>query len=777
MNSINILKRFQNTYSGIRLKYIISVISLFAVGVVPLSIFFISRIDHLLKENLKEKLALIEKNLSVIVRNSLEESNYSSLHSLVKSISQKDKEIISIVIMDQSYTVVATSDEKKYPLFYKMSEDKIIQKIEKKDTEISFSNEADRLENITFIYYEKLSLISYEFEEEEISKIEPDSESFSENRTKINESEEKILQGVMYFSLSTKYLQKEVNGLWFYSIISLFFILLLGFFIAYAIATGMSRPLVSLADSVRKISKGNLSVPVKLDIKRRDEIGQLFMDVDSMRFAIKSLTDDLEEKVRQRTHELQMVQEENSRILETMTSGLMSIDHHYKIGYQYSKITEKILMTDQLSQANFMTILKNILPEEKVRIAKKYINVVFNKGIYEQFLVDLNPLRNIEARFKNGQLKYLEFGFLRIKDKRGNIIGLMVLVMDVTESYLLFQKLAEQEEMMNIQMKQLHAILNVDPKYLTIFIHDSEDDMQNIRRIISKGKITRKDIDSIHRTLHSIKGNASVLNLNFISSVAHSGEEKIIEIRKKKSIDSKDIFKINNISKDIGKALEGIHELVKKLKRFKIEFQTETKTDIGKMTLNSMVKIAEQLSSSLNKNIEFVTKNFDHYFINDQNRKMIKDIFIQLMRNAVVHGIENFEERKKMGKLGTAKITLSNQRTNKFFWCTFQDDGRGLNIDEIREKAIRLKKMTEKDAYSLEDKKIMKLIFMPGFSTKKNVDMHAGRGIGMDIIKKSIDRLGGKIRVDSKDGQYFRIDIGLPLSSYRNGYERSINTI
>lgn len=135
-----------------------------------------------------------------------------------------------------------------------------------------------------------------------------------------------------------------------------------------------------------------------------------------------------------------------------------------------------------------------------------------------------------------------------------------------------------------------------------------------------------------------------------------------------------------------------------------------------------------------------------------------------LLRNAVVHGVENAETRLQLNKTEIGQITMSIQQENNQVIIMIKDDGAGLDISNIRKKAIQLGLIQEKD--TLDDNQIMSLIYAQGLTTAQEITEIAGRGVGMDIVKNEITALGGHIEVSSeaKQGVTFQITIPLTLA-------------
>lgn len=140
----------------------------------------------------------------------------------------------------------------------------------------------------------------------------------------------------------------------------------------------------------------------------------------------------------------------------------------------------------------------------------------------------------------------------------------------------------------------------------------------------------------------------------------------------------------------------------------------------------------------------------------------LKDPLVHIVRNSVDHGIEKGEDRIAVGKDNVGNLTLKAEHTGAFVQITVEDDGAGLNLERIREKAIE-RNLISPDAH-LTDKETCMLVFAPGFSTAESVTDISGRGVGMDVVKQNIEALRGSISIDSEFGKGTKITLRLPLT-------------
>lgn len=144
--------------------------------------------------------------------------------------------------------------------------------------------------------------------------------------------------------------------------------------------------------------------------------------------------------------------------------------------------------------------------------------------------------------------------------------------------------------------------------------------------------------------------------------------------------------------------------------------------------------------------------------------QVISDSLIHLIRNSVGHGIEKPDQRKAKGKPEEGLVTLSATSESDTVMIKIKDDGSGIDPQRIKQKAIEKGIITAQDAAHMSDRDLIKLIFEPGFSTMDHVTAISGRGVGMDVVKKALDSIGGTIQVDSMIGEGSIFTLSLPSS-------------
>ncbi len=180
-----------------------------------------------------------------------------------------------------------------------------------------------------------------------------------------------------------------------------------------------------------------------------------------------------------------------------------------------------------------------------------------------------------------------------------------------------------------------------------------------------------------------------------------------------------------------------------------------------RQTFQKMIRLVRDLAKKSGKQVDLVMSGEDTEI--DRNMvDMLYEPLVHMIRNAVDHGIEPPEKRKASGKLETGRVFLRALQRDGYIVIEIEDDGQGLNRERIIKKA-REKGLISKEA-SLTDYQIDSLIFEPGFSTSDKITDISGRGVGMDVVRKTIDQLKGKMEIFSNPAKGCRFVIRVPLT-------------
>ncbi|MCX8502257.1 MAG: chemotaxis protein CheA, partial [Alphaproteobacteria bacterium] len=174
-------------------------------------------------------------------------------------------------------------------------------------------------------------------------------------------------------------------------------------------------------------------------------------------------------------------------------------------------------------------------------------------------------------------------------------------------------------------------------------------------------------------------------------------------------------------------------------------------------------RLIRDLSLELNKKIELVMRGAETE-LDRQVLEYIKDPLTHMVRNSADHGIEPPDIRTAIGKSDTGRITLNAFHEGGHILIEISDDGKGLDVAKIRQKIIQSGLATENECQMMSDQHVMQYIFRAGFSTANRVTAVSGRGVGMDVVRTNIEKIGGTIEMNSRFGRGSTFTIKIPLT-------------
>nr|WP_235284792.1 chemotaxis protein CheA [Methanosarcina sp. 2.H.T.1A.6] len=212
-------------------------------------------------------------------------------------------------------------------------------------------------------------------------------------------------------------------------------------------------------------------------------------------------------------------------------------------------------------------------------------------------------------------------------------------------------------------------------------------------------------------------------------------------------------------SKDLELALSDFQKLTRELQEEVLEIRMVPLDHIT----NIFPRMIRDLARAQNKKINFIIKGKE-IKLDRAIMEEIGDPLVHLLRNAVDHGIEIPEERVELGKEESGTIMITASKQQNYVLIKIEDDGRGISTEEIRKAALEKGLISRGEAEQLSEREAIQLIFAPGLSTASAVTDLSGRGVGMDVVKNRIERLGGSVKVESKLGSGSKFELKLPIT-------------
>ena len=515
-------------------------------------------------------------------------------------------------------------------------------------------------------------------------------------------------------------------------------------------------------------------------------------------------------------------QEQTRDILKTVREGFFLLDAQYRIGAVWSEALTRMFSRNDFAGLTFEELLADLVPQSTLATATKYIKLLWGDRAHENLMKSINPLGQLEITMDNGhggkETRYLQFDFHRVMGPEG-IKHVLCSVGDITSSVLLARELHESQENANAQLDMMVGMMHVDPLQLVAFLDTAETGLKLVNTILKEPARTdaefRKKLAGLFRELHTIKGEASALNLKSIATRVHTLEDMVGECKKKPELSGNDFLPMVLKLDDLLAHLRNVREMAARLTVLKDTVPGATaaapaatvdvtptpaptaapmspapsataaasssaaarapaSAPAGRAASSERAsRRVEELSPALHAMAERLAQDHAKRFRLTLNglaevpvpyAATIKDCLIQMLRNAAVHGIEAPEVRRAQAKRDTGSVVVDFRRTAEGYELLFEDDGAGIAPEMLKAAAVRRQLITEEDAELMDTRAAMALIFRPGFSTQEDISMDAGRGVGMDVVARSVYALGGKIGVSTHPGKFTRFKIVLPAT-------------
>jgi len=498
-------------------------------------------------------------------------------------------------------------------------------------------------------------------------------------------------------------------------------------------------------------------------------------------------------------------QEQTRDILKTVREGFFLLDANYRIGSVWSDALTRMFSRNDFAGLTFEELLRDLVPPATLATATKYIKLLWGDRAHENLMKSINPLGQLEITMDNGhggkETRYLQFDFHRVMGAEG-IKHVLCAVGDITSSVLLARELQESQENANQQLDMMLGMMHVDPLQLVSFLDTAETGLKLVNTILREPARTdgefRKKLGGLFRELHAIKGEASALNLKSVASRVHALEDMVSECKKKPELTGNDFLPMVLKLDELLAHLRSVREMAARLTVLKDTVPGAAAAAAAaaaapappaappprqakaparaaaEPSASALTRRAEDLSPTLQSLAERLAEDHAKRFrltlrgladVPAQYTPTIKDCLIQMLRNAAVHGIEPPEVRRAQLKEDAGTVLVEFRKSADGYELVFEDDGAGIAPDSLKAAAVKRQLISAEEAAGMDTRTAMSLIFRPGFSTQEEVSMDAGRGVGMDVVARSVYSLGGKIGVSTHPGKFTRFKIVLPTAA------------
>jgi HAMP domain-containing protein/HPt (histidine-containing phosphotransfer) domain-containing protein len=560
-----------------------------------------------------------------------------------------------------------------------------------------------------------------------------------------------------------------------------------GIFVWWFITSRSLRPLIRLQRASREIAAGNLDIEIP-DDNSRSEIGELnrsfrtmVRDLRASQAAIEEHNRTLEQRIAERTRELQ-------GLFDNMDEGLFTLDAAGAIEPRYSAAARQML-GEIGPDTNFIALLSD---DEDTR---KSVRDTFALLLGGTLMLDWDDMvANLPAEFQGAGERWLRARYRPVYDESGEKIErAMVILQDVTHEKALQ---ADIERNRDEQTMVVSIIQNRET--FDLFYDDALKLLgESAQALRGMELIRRSVIDQAFRTLHTIKGTAGLFGLRAVARRAHGVEDTLRDLNARRDEtwrpEQRDalLAGLEQVRGDLVEAQRAFLALIgeedseatftlseKRLDaivadalaavppaaagRLRTVLERLKRIPAGRL-LRKYKALVEAIAGRLGKQAQLVLREQDDTELPAEFFQQLDPTFLHIIRNAVDHGIEDVEGRMEAGKEPLATITCTTARRNGGILFSIADDGRGIDLRRIRDIGLERGFIKPDRAASLSREDILRLLFLPAFSSKDAVTELSGRGVGLDVVRTDVERMHGRIRLVTRRGRGTTFQLYYPL--------------
>lgn len=458
---------------------------------------------------------------------------------------------------------------------------------------------------------------------------------------------------------------------------------------------------------------------------------------------------------------------ETEQIMATVREGLFLIDRNGTVGSQRSKHLETIFPGALPPGADFLQVLASLVSDETLESAREYIGLLFNKRVKVALVKSLNPLQRVEITADEQQGKpavYLSFDFHPVfGEQEDGVAAVLVSAVDISQQVALERELELAEERSRTGMGLLVSVLENDPGVVAAFLASAEAGLGEINdelRLIKPGPGSYNMlINRIFRIVHATKGEAAALALHTVTRQAHLFEETLGNLRKRLDLRGEDLIGVATGTGELLEELYKVRSIVDRLGAYagdRMNASPVTEEDIHH-TMQRIQKLTLAVAADLGKKVRVETSLAPLDVLPDAFRRLLKEGLPQLVRNAVVHGIESVSERLQSGKKAEGSVRIEVRQAGAgVLELEVTDDGRGIDAGALRRKLVESGRYQEHEVAAMTVREVIATIFQPGMSTADEVNEHAGRGVGLDVLQSLVRETGARIKLISTPSSFTR---------------------
>lgn len=481
--------------------------------------------------------------------------------------------------------------------------------------------------------------------------------------------------------------------------------------------------------------------------------------------------------LRRSDREAEQARRETEDILRTVREGLFLIDRDGTVGTQRSAHLDKVFPHRLAPGDNFLATLATLVSDDTMQAARQYVELLFNKRVKPALLADLNPLQRVEIT-QPGRTRttHLNFGFHPVRGVGDTgIEALLVAAVDVSQEVRLELELAGAEERARNEVSLLLRVLDNNPDDIAHFLGEANAKLERLngalRDIPAEAGVYNAMVAKVFRAVHGIKGEAAALSIGTVTTQAHEFEDSLNALRNRRNLGGQDLIPVATGIGQLMQELAKVETVVGRITAYAHPGRGDGAAATGMATADAgghrlcqsmqrIQRLALTIATDLNKKLRVETSLPDVGELPEAVHRLLREGLPQLVRNAVVHGIESAEERLQAGKQAEGRLRIELQRiADGTLELTVADDGRGIDVHALRQRLIDTGHRDAVAVAAMSDRDVVATIFEPGFSTAAEVTEHGGRGVGLDLVSALVRETGARLKLASAPRAYTRFTL------------------
>lgn len=489
-------------------------------------------------------------------------------------------------------------------------------------------------------------------------------------------------------------------------------------------------------------------------------------------------------------------------ILKSSPLGIFLLDATEGIQPQVSKSLGTLFRRTDFAGLPFDKLISPLVSAKTLAAARAFLTQLFESKID---MTHANPLEDVEVRLATGDGNYdtahYAFEFIAIESEEDRCW--LVRVTDITTRVQGARELEDMQSKLKTQGEILTALLQSGPTRFVEFLQRTDASMKSIDAVLKKpareAEAFRAKLEETLHEVDRVRRDAAALKLTGLEAAARLFEDSLQDLRTRGNLSGSDFLplavkhddlfvqfvQIRNLASQAsaargpqtdvvlpadapvtanGTQIIEAPKFIEQMQQQKESAPAPKRVAAAGSLDSTLSSLTDLVATESKRTVVLESVGLDE--VPSRYQATIKNVAIQLIRNAVMHGIETADEREAVGKPahGTLQLEFRSLPDNSYE-LLFQDDGRGIDPELVRRTAVARGVLSEEDIGRMRDRQVIKLIFKSGYSTLPSAAGEAPHGAGMSLVRRYVHEAGGKIALASLLGHETRFKVTLPAEA------------